>query len=70
LGPSGTSVISRMLILKNDLHSELNLTRRTRFTGSESRIRNPSERRCAHHVSWLTDVRVIEEVENLGAKFH
>ena len=67
---SSASSVTRTTVLgfrsasKQEFDSELNLTRRPEVAPDCSGRRDDAERGAVHGVNWLSEIRVIEDVES------
>src|SRR5262245_45836124 len=55
---------------KNQFQRELYLTRRAGFTRWKACVGDTAKSRTADNVTWLAEVRVVEEVEELRPELH
>src|SRR5262245_938106 len=55
----------RIVMSKRESNRELDLTRRTGFTGRQTGPRNLRERRAADDVPGRTEVRAVEQIEHV-----
>ena len=58
------------VILEHQLHSKLHLARRPRFTSWKPGVRDSARAGTPGDISRLSEIRVIKNIEELGAKLH